>query len=304
MDLNALKMFVLAARCGSLSAAARQNNIPLPTLSRRISELEHELNVVLLERTVKGCSATEAGQKLLNQASSAIDILNDAELFLTTGDTRITGWLRLTMPQSLEPWWEIIRRFQQMHPGIAINVYTTERRVDLISEGIDVALRVGSIADDDVVARHLMDFRHILVASPKLFLNSGLPKEPSDLKNYACAAWGSVIGARPVWMLGEHAYDVPATFTVNDYLHLRAGALAGAYITELPAFFAAEYIHSGELIEILPQTRLPFSSLHLVYKKHRHVSAAARAYIEFCTDNAFVLMEKSRVPSDDENKHL
>lgn len=303
MDLNALRMFVLAARSGSLSAAARQNNIPLPTLSRRLAELEHDLNVVLLERTVKGCKVTEAGKKLLNQTASAIDIINDAEQFLTTDNPRITGRLRLTMPQSLEPWWEIIRQFQQMYPDIAINVYTTERRVDLISEGIDVALRVGSIADDDVVARHLMDFRHILVASPKLFLNSDLPKEPSDLNRYACAAWGSVIGARPVWMLGKHAYDVPATLMVNDYLHLRAGALAGAYITELPAFFAAEYIHSGELIEVLPQTQLPFSSLHLVYKKHRHVSAAARAYIEFCTDNAFVLMEKSRVPSDGENMH-
>lgn len=303
MDLNALRMFVLAARSGSLSAAARQHNIPLPTLSRRLTELEHDLNVVLLERTVKGCRVTEAGKKLLNQTSSAIDIINDAEQFLTADNPRITGRLRLTMPQSLEPWWEIIRQFQQMYPDIAINVYTTERRVDLISEGIDVALRVGSIADDNVVARHLMDFRHILVASPKLFLDSGLPKEPSDLNRYACAAWGSVIDARPVWMLGKHAYDVPATLMVNDYLHLRAGALAGAYITELPAFFAAEYIHSGELIEILPQTQLPFSSLHLVYKKHRHVSAAARAYIEFCTDNAFVLMEKSRVPSDDENTH-
>lgn len=303
VDLNALKMFILAVRSGSLSAAARQNNIPLPTLSRRISELENELNVVLLERTVKGCRATESGIKLLNQTSSAIDILNDAEQALTTGTPHITGRLRLTMPQSLEPWWEIIRQFQQMHPKIAVNVYATERRVDLISEGIDVALRVGSIADDDVVARHLLDFRHILVASPKLFLDSELPKEPSDLMNCPCAAWGSVIGTRPVWMLGEHAYDVPAIFMVNDYLHLRSGALAGDYITELPAFFAAEYINNGKLIEILPQTRLPYSSLHLVYKKHRHVSAAASAYIEFCTDNAFVLKEKSRIASDNENTH-
>ncbi|GKW41392.1 MULTISPECIES: LysR family transcriptional regulator [Pectobacterium] len=303
MDLNALKMFVLAARSGSLSAAARQNNIPLPTLSRRIAELEHELNVVLLERTVKGCRATEAGKKLLNQTSSAIDILNDADHFLAIGDPHITGRLRLTIPQSLEPWWEIIRQFQRMYPSIAINVYTTERRVDLISEGIDVALRVGSVADDDIVARHLMDFRHILVASPKLFLNSSLPKEPTDLMKFPCAAWGSAIGSRPVWILGEHAYDVPTIFMVNDYLHLRAGVLAGDYITELPAFFAAEYIHNGELIEILPQTHLPYSSLHLVYKKHRYVSAAARAYIEFCTDNAFVLREKSRVPSDNENTH-
>ncbi|ACT07603.1 transcriptional regulator, LysR family [Dickeya chrysanthemi Ech1591] len=303
MDLNALKMFVLTARNGSLSAAARQNNIPLPTLSRRIAELEHELDVVLLERTVKGCRATEAGERLLNQASLAIDMLNDVEQFLTTADSHVTGRLRLTMPQSLEPWWEIIRQFQLTYPGIAINIYTTERRVDLVSEGIDVALRVGSISDDDVVASHLMDFRHILVASPELFQGSEHPKEPLDLMNYPCAAWGSVIGARPVWTLGEHTYDVPATFIVNDYLHLRSGALAGDYITELPAFFAAEYIYSGKLIEVLPQTRLPFSSLHLVHKKHRHVSAAARAYIEFCKDNVHVLREKSRVPSDDENMH-
>lgn len=303
MDLNALKMFIMVARCGSLSAAARQNSIPLPTLSRRIAELEHELNIVLLERTVRGCKVTEAGNKLLNQVSPAIDILNDAEQSFITGNLNITGRLRLTMPQSLEPWWKIIRQFQQIHPSIAINVYTTERKVDLTSEGIDVALRVGSIADDDVVARHLMDFRHILVASPKLFLNSEPPKEPSDLINYPCAAWGSVIGARPVWMLGEHAYDVSAFFIVNDYLHLRAGVLTGDYITELPAFFAAEYIHSGEMVEILPQTRLPYSSLHLVYKKHRHISAAARAYIEFCTENVFILREASRVPSDDVNMH-
>lgn len=117
---------------------------------------------------------------------------------------------------------------------------------------------------------------------------------------YPCAAWGSVIGARPTWMLGEHTYDVPATFIVNDYLHLQSGALAGDYVTELPAFFAAEYIHSGKLIEVLPQTRLPFSSLHLVYKKPRHVSAAARAYIEFCKANVHILKEKCRVPSDEE----
>ncbi|MEG0870716.1 MAG: LysR family transcriptional regulator, partial [Hafnia sp.] len=164
MDLNALRMFVMAARCGSLSAAARNNDIPLPTLSRNIAELEKELNVLLLERTVKGCRVTEAGNKLLNYASSAIDMLTDAEQALLSGSPRITGRLRLTIPQSLEPWWGIIRSFQQAYPGIAINVYTTERRVDLISEGIDVALRVGTIADDAVVVRHLMDFRHILVA--------------------------------------------------------------------------------------------------------------------------------------------
>ncbi|MEI7106916.1 LysR substrate-binding domain-containing protein [Pectobacterium versatile] len=298
MDLNALNMFVMAARSGSLTAAARENNIPLPTLSRRIQDLEKELKVLLLERTAKGCKVTEAGKRLLNHASSAMDILNDAEQFMVPDHPHITGRLRLTLPQSMGPWWEIIRQFQQTYPRIAVNVYSTERRVDLISDGVDVALRVGTIADDSVVARHLMDFRHILVASPGL-LNASPPlREPSDLIKFPCAAWGSIIDARPVWRLGNHAYGVSAVLTVNDYLHLRAGALAGDFITELPAFFAAEYIKRGELTELLPEYPLPYSSLHLVYKKQQHISSTARTYIDFCTAHISVLSEQCRVPSD------
>ncbi|MFJ5417902.1 LysR family transcriptional regulator [Pectobacterium carotovorum] len=298
MDLNALNMFVMAARSGSLTAAARENNIPLPTLSRRIQDLEKELKVLLLERTAKGCKVTEAGKKLLNHASSAMDILNDAEQFMVPDHPHITGRLRLTLPQSMGPWWEIIRQFQQTYPRIAVNVYSTERRVDLISDGVDVALRVGTIADDSVVARHLMDFRHILVASPRLLNASSPLREPSDLIKFPCAAWGSIIDARPVWMLGNHAYDVSAVLTVNDYLHLRAGALAGDFITELPAFFAAEYIKRGELTELLPEYPLPYSSLHLVYKKQQHISSTARAYIDFCTAHIAVLSEQCHVPPD------
>lgn len=298
MDLNALNMFVMAARCGSLSAAARNNDIPLPTLSRKILDLEKELKVLLLERTVKGCKVTEAGARLLAYASSAMDILQEAERSVEPEQAGLTGRLRLSLPQSFGPWWEIIRRFQRTYPGIAVNVYSTERRVDLVSDGIDVALRVGTIADDSVVARHLTDFRHFLVASPAL-LNASPPlHEPSDLARFPCAAWGSAIDAHPVWRLGDHAYDISAVFTVNDYLQLRAGALAGDFITELPAFIAAGYIRKGELIELLPEYPLPCSSLHLVYKKQRHISSTARAYIDFCTAHLSVLTEQCRVPSD------
>lgn len=112
MDLNALKMFVMVARCGSLSAAARKGNIPLPTLSRKILELEKELKVLLLERTVKGCKLTEAGASLLEYASSAMDVLQEAERALAPEHAHLSGRLRLSLPQSFEPWWEMIRRFQ------------------------------------------------------------------------------------------------------------------------------------------------------------------------------------------------
>jgi len=292
MDLNALKIFVLVARSGSFSAAARDYDMPLPTISRKITELEKQTNKLLFERTSRGCLLTEAGQKLLSYASSAMDIINDAEQILLSSSSRITGHLRLTIPQSLEPWWELLRQFQRAYPSIAINIHATERRVDLTSESIDVALRVGTIADDSVVIRHLMDFRHLLVASPTIFASAPQPHKPSELKEYPCAAWASVTGARPVWMLGNYACEVPAIFTVNDYLHLRAGALMGEYITELPSFFAAEFINTGKLIALLQDFPLPYSSLHLVYKRQGHISAAARAYIEFCTDNIALLSDR------------
>lgn len=291
-------MFVMVVRCGSLSAAARHYNIPLPTLSRKITELETSLEVLLLIRTAKGCQVTEAGERLLGYASAAMDMLEEAERSVEPEQAHLTGHLRLSLPQSFDPWWEMIRRFQQAYPRIAVNVHSTERRVDLVSEGVDVALRVGTIGDDSVVARHLMDFRHILVASPKL-LNASPPlREPADLMNFRCAAWGSMIDARPVWRLGNHVYDVFAVFTVNDYLHLRAGAMAGDFITELPAFFAADYIKRGELIELLPEYPLPYTSLHLVYKKQRHISTTARAFIDFCAAHVSILLEQCRVPSD------
>ncbi len=298
MDLNALRMFVLVARCGSLSAASRSHDIALPTLSRKILELEKELGVCLLERTVKGCKVTETGSRLLNHASTAMDMLSDAEHSVLPGEPHLTGRLRLSLPQSFDPWWDIIRRFQKAYPGIAVNVYTSERRLDLISDGIDVALRVGTIADDSVVARHLMDFRHILVASPKLVDVSPPLREPSDLACFPCGAWGSAIDAHPVWILGQHAYDIPAIFTVNDYVQLREGALSGCFITELPAFIAAEHIRTGELVELLPEYPLPHSPLHLVYRKQGHLSSAARAFIDFSMAHLSVLSERCHVPSD------
>ena len=298
LDLNALKMFIMVARNGSLTAAARNNNIPLPTLSRKIADLESALHVQLLERTTKGCIVTDAGARLLRQASSAFDILQEAELSIASDQIQLTGRLRLSFPQSFAPLWEILSRFQKAYPGIAASVYSTERRVDLASDGVDVALRVGTIADDSVVARHLIDFRHILVASPGLLDTLPPLKTPSDLVKCPCGAWGTTIDARPVWRLGSHSYDVPAIFTVNDYLHLRKRSLAGDFITELPSFLAARNIKTGELVELLADHPFPYSALHLIYRKQRLSPPAVRAYIDFCRAHVSILSESCRVPSD------
>ncbi|APG89263.1 LysR family transcriptional regulator (plasmid) [Sinorhizobium americanum CCGM7] len=298
MDYNAVSMFVAVAQVGSLSAAATRMGIPLPTLSRKIAELESYLKVQLLERTARGCRVTEAGSRLFEHASGGIEALQEAERSIMNEQARLIGRLRLSLPQSFEPWWVLLGLFQHAHPDIQISVYSTERRVDLLADGVDVALRVGTIADDTVVARHMLTFRHILVASPKLVERHGALSHPADLSRYPCAAWGSTLDARPVWMLGGHSHKASATFTVNDYLHLRARAIAGDIVTELPSFLAAEPLKKGALVELLPKHPFPNTPLHLVYRRQRHASTIVRAYLDFCSAHLSIIEDKCRVPFD------
>lgn len=300
MDYNAVSMFIAVTQTGSLSAAATRMGVPLPTLSRKIAELESHLKVQLLERTARGCRVTEAGSRLFEHASGGIEALQEAERLIVSAQARLVGRLRLSLPQSFEPWWELLGLFQRAHPDIQISVYSTERRVDLLSDGVDVALRVGAIADDTVVARHMLTFRHVLVASPRLVERHGRLNQPADLSRYPCAAWGSALDARPVWMLGGHAKQVSATFTVNDYLHLRARAVAGDIATELPSFLAAEPLKKGELLELLPKHPFPDTALHLVYRRQRHPSTIVRAYLDFCSAHLSIIEDSCRVPSDEE----
>ncbi|MFC0808382.1 LysR family transcriptional regulator [Ensifer sp. P24N7] len=297
MDYNAVRMFVAVAQTGSLSSAAARLGVPLPTLSRKVAELEADLKVQLLERTAKGCRPTEAGSRLFEQASGGIDLLEEAERAILSEQAQLVGRLRLSLPQSFEPWWDLLALFQRAHPGIQINVYSTERRVDLLADGVDVALRVGAIADDTVIARHMLTFRHILVASPELVAAHDRPEGPQDILRLPCAAWGSTLDAQPTWTLGGQTQKINATFTANDYLHLRARAMAGDVATELPSFLAAEYLKSRELVELLPEYPFPETALHLVYKRQRHPSTIVRAYLDFCSAHIAIVEARCRVTS-------
>jgi len=282
MDLNAVQMFVAIVQAGSLSAAARRLVGPLPTLSRKIAELEGQLRVQLLERSVRGTTVTEAGGRLYEHASGGIEALQEAERSLLNEQTRLKGRLRLSLPQSFEPWWDLIGAFQRRYPDIQVSVHATERRVDLVADGIDVALRVGPIVHETVVAQHLLSMRHILVASPRLIARLGAPLRPGDLERYPCAAWGSAVDAQVKWSLGSQVQDIRPVFTVNDYVQIRARALSGDVVSELPPFLAAMAIRDGRLVRLLPDWPFPESPIHLVYRQHRHPSSIVRAYLAFC----------------------
>lgn len=285
MDLNAVRMFVAVVQAGSLSAAAARLGVPLPTLSRRIRELERQLNVQLLERSARGTRLTDAGTRLYEHAGRGVEALLEAEQAVVSDQARLKGRLRLSLPQSFEPWWDLLAAFQRRYPDIQLHVHSTERRVDLIEDGIDVALRVGAIVHETMVARHMLTYRHLLVASPDLVGRLGMPAGPEALRRFPCAAWASRVDAAPRWDLGGHPVELQPVLSTNDYHHLRRRALDGDVVTELPPFLAAAAIRERRLVPLLPAHPLPEQAIHLLYPAHRHPSTIVRTYLGFCRDH-------------------
>lgn len=285
MDLNAVRMFVAVAQTGSLTAAAQRLDIPLPTISRRIKELESELNVQLVQRTTKGTVLTDAGARLLEHAAVGIEALQDAEHAVVSDQTALKGRLRLSLPQTFEPWWKLIYDFQNRYPDIEVFIYSTERRMDLYEDGIDVALRVGDIRHENLVARKMMSFRNILVASPALLARLGQPGSPSDLSRYPCAVWATRVDARARWQFGDQQIEPRSVLAANDYQMLTQRALMGDVVTELPPFLALPAIAEGKLVPLLQEHLLPEWPVHLLYPQSRYRSNLVRTYLDYCQSN-------------------
>ncbi len=286
MDLNAAEMFVAVVRAGSLSAAAKKTGIPLATLSRNLRDLEASLGVQLLGRSARGTKLTDAGAVLYEHAGRGVDALHDGELSVRSEKSRLRGRLRVSIPPSFEPWWELLADFRRAHPEIQLAVYTSERPVELGIEGVDVALRVGMAVHESLVARRLGRYRHVLVASPALVERCGTPRTIEALGTLPCAVWERDPGTRRPWVLGERAVDVTPVLSVNDHLHLRARAIAGDFVTELPPFLAAGPLRDGRLVALLPAHPFPEQDVSLLYQRQRQPSPVVRAYLDHCAHAA------------------
>lgn len=277
MDLNAVKLFVRAAEAGSISEAARRTGIPLPTLSRQLRRLEDDLGMRLLERGPRGLALTPAGNQLLSDAQPALASLAQAEQRLHDA-SGVAGRLRISVPPHLEALWPLFRAFGRRYPAVTFDVFVTDRRVDLVADGIDVALRVGGSGTGGYVGRTLTRYRHRLIASAK-FLAVHPLTTPTDLKRVPCACWRSP-GAS-VWHLGDTQVDLDPVFITNDYLHLLRLAEAGDVVTEVPPFLAVQSLERGSLVEPLPAHPLPERPLRALVVERRSMSPLVRQFLDY-----------------------
>ena len=282
VDLNSLKLFVAAAHAGSLSAAARRTAVPLATLSRQVRSLEDDLGVRLLERSAQGLTLTDAGSRLLAAAEPALTLLAQAEqgLHETSG---ISGKIRVSLPPHFAPLWQAFEGFSQRHPGVRFDIFVTDRRVDLMSDGIDVAIRVGDGGRSSYVGRTLVRYRHRLVAAPG-YLQGLVIEKPQDLSSLSCGCWRSA--GSPSWQLGDTVLALEPAVATNDYQHLLELAIHGRLITELPPFLAYGPLERGLLVEVIPAYPLPLQSVRALVADTRLLSPLVRRFLDYLAETA------------------
>ncbi|VAV98969.1 Transcriptional regulator, LysR family [hydrothermal vent metagenome] len=281
MNLNALNMFVLVVQHGGFTAASRKSGIATATLSRNVKELEGSLGIRLLERSTRRLRATTEGELLYQFSARGFDEIKAGQLALTDRGNSLEGNLRLSIPPNLDFWWQVLNEFQNEYPDITLDIFTSERRVDLIADGIDVALRIGELKTETAIARKISNYRHVVVASPEYISKHGTPKTPGQLSQFPCASWISN-QERIIWNLGGQDYEVGSVVRVNDYRYLLALGLNGRVITELPPHLAKPYLLSGQLLQLFPDQKLPTQALNLLYLSRKYISPISRAYIDFC----------------------
>jgi DNA-binding transcriptional LysR family regulator len=289
-DLTAVKVFVQVATSGGFTAAAQALGLPKSTVSRRVAELEAHLGVRLLQRTTRRVSLTEAGAAYHGRAERALLELQEAEAAVTAARDKPTGVLRVTCPvdfgHDFMP--GLAAAYCEKYPEVGLVIDIDNRRVDLVAEGYDLALRASAHLDDSsLIARKLVSTEHFLFASKRYLQRHGVPKAPADLARHELLLFRrDQMNVRLRLHRGDELAEVEmkGRISASDLGFLRGCALQGLGIATLPAVDVRGDVATGRLRRVLPEYRLGTSAMHAVYPSSRHLSPKVRAFIELAEE--------------------
>ncbi len=281
MDLNEILIFTRVVQSGSFTAAARGLGMPKSTVSRKLSELEARIGARLLQRTTRKLSLTEVGRAYYERCARIIADAEEAELAVTRMQAAPRGRLRVTLPLSFGFLGTLVAEFCERHREVEVELLCTDRVVDLVEEGYDVAIRAGKLADSALMARNLGSMRRIIVASPRYVKQAGAVNSPQQLEGHPCLAFtaqGGVWGLRSGSKAAE--VQVPVRLCANDYELVREAALAGLGVALIPERLCEDDLRAGRLQRLLPQWSSADVPIHAVYPSTRHLSPKVMAFLD------------------------
>jgi len=286
-DANDLLIFARVADAGSFSRAAEQIGLPKSTVSRRISLLEERLGERLMLRTTRRLTLTEFGQQLLEHARQVAAEVDAVKALSEHRQARPSGRLRVSMPNDFATLVlsDMLAAFVALHPAISLELDLSPRRVDLLGENFDLAIRMGDLPDDALLAaRKLTEFQAGLYAAPNYLAENGDPGGPDDLNRHKALRLLARNGEAAPWELtrGTESWIglPPGSATANSPELLIKLAIAGAGIASVPDYFALPAVRNGRLRRVLPDWRLPSHTAWAVFPGRRLMPAKTRAFLD------------------------
>lgn len=299
MDYNDVPLFVHVVEAGGFSAAARALGREKSAVSRGVARLEQELGVRLLQRTTRKLALTDAGQAFYQRVRGAVAGLDEAAGEARELGSEPRGVVRMTAPMDAHTLQlaTIITRFATKYPQIHVELVLTGRALDLVAEGIDLALRAGKLVDSTLVAKRVAASELRLFAAPAYLRRAGTPKRLPDLKQHACVLYRPRTPGRASWVFsgpaGEESVDVRGPIAADDVTFLAQAAAAGGGVALLPLEVARHFVEQRQLALVLPEYRVDGGAVYLVMPSAAFVPARVLLLRDFLFKELQKLMSAS-----------
>lgn len=283
-----LMLFVAAVQAGSFSRAAAKLKITRSVFSKQIARLEQELGSRLINRTTRSFNLTEVGQLVYQEALKVRATLDDIDNLVDSHQAGVSGRLKISCVSHFgrSHLQQVIYQFMADHPAVSVEFSLTDRMVDIIKEGVDLAVRITEPQDSTLIVRKLVENKVILVASPDYLERYGTPGTPDELSEHRCVAYGNTVYSTGQWRYLEgdtiRTVDISPVFIVNDGNCMLDAVKAGTGIGVLARFVVGDELEKGEIIEVLPDVRLPpFSSVYVAYPARHYLPAKTRVFLDY-----------------------
>ena len=285
--LTRMRAFIDVVEAEGFSAAARKIGRSKALLSKYVRELEDELGALLLNRTTRQFSLTEAGHTYYRRASEIVREVDSLAETVRESSTDVRGRIKLSAPRTFAdaPIGQSLIDFAKQHPDIVLDIHLDDRFVDLVEEGFDLAIRISRLENSSLIARRLAPFSVRVCGSPELIARHGMPTRPQDLARMPC-----IIDTNGRWLAnwpfrGETSDTVSVSVSgpmeVNSPMAARAATVAGLGFSVLPDFIAAPEILSGRLLPVLDDRLLQGGGIFAVYPHRRYLPAKVRVFVDF-----------------------
>jgi DNA-binding transcriptional LysR family regulator len=287
MDLNEILVFTRVVQSGSFTASAKALKMTKSSVSRKLTELEDRVGARLLQRTTRTLSLTDVGRAYYERCARVIAELEEAELAVSRMQATPRGLLRVTVPLAFGQLGTVVAELLKRYPDVRVEIVATDRQVNLIEEGFDVAVRAGPLADSSLHARPLGAARRVLAAAPSYLKRRGTPKAPAELDGHERLAFATA-PALAAWTLRGDGKSVsvsaPARLVVNDFDLLQEAARSGLGIASLPEFMCRNDFERGRLRPVLARWCTEETPIHAVYPSTRHLSPKVMAFVDLLRD--------------------